>query len=114
MPPRQHSRFTFSEGRYDEDGRLYLTEPEPYGYRDLPDNIEHVVREGDTLWTLAATYFGGRFPRPAGLWWILADFQPEPIHDPTLALVSGSVLIIPSPETVRTRIFSERRRRDAR
>lgn len=82
---------------------------EPYRFRVFADNVEHVVREGDTLWTLAHRYYLG-VERPAGLWWIIADFQPQPIHDPTLALVPGAVLVIPSLRTVQEEIFSERRR----
>ena len=82
---------------------------EPFRYRDLPDNREHIVREGDTLWNIAARFYRG-LPRPAGLWWIIADFQSDPIHDPTVALTPGRVLSIPSLSTVQTEIFSESRR----
>lgn len=101
--------YSFSEGRKDSDGKIYLTEPEPFAYEDLPDNLEHVVRDGETLYSLAGRYFRN-FKRPAGLFWVIAGFQPEPIHDPTIALRKGSVLIIPSELTVQTRVFSERRR----
>lgn len=83
---------------------------EPFRFKAFEDNREHVVREGDSLFTLAGQYFE-REPRACGLWWVIADFQPEPIHDPTLALEVGRVLMIPSMRTLTEEVFSERRRR---
>ncbi len=109
MPPRRYSRYTFCEAVLDDNGCLFLTERQPYRYRALADNRQHVVNEGDTLFTLAGRYFAP-LPRPAGLWWIIADFQLDPIHDPTLVLESGRVIVIPSLRTVTEEIFSEARR----
>ena len=108
MAPRLFSRFTFSEGLQDADGLLFLTDNAPFLYQDLLDNEEHVVKQGETLWSLSARFFPS-FPRPAGLFWIIADFQPEPIHDVTIRLRDGQVLIIPSELTV-DEVFSENRR----
>lgn len=110
MPPRLHSRFMFETATEDEDGDLLLSEPEPFRYLALRDNRAHVVGVGDTLWNLAARYFRG-IPDPAQLWWVIADFQPEPLLDPTITLVEGSTLIIPSVATVVSRLFSEDRRK---
>lgn len=109
MPPRRFSRFTFSSGVLDDDERLFLTERDPFRFRALADNRQHVVKEGDTLFSLAGRYFAS-LPRPSGLWWIIADFQPDPIHDPTLALDIGRVVLVPSVRTVIEEVFSERRR----
>ncbi len=95
MPPRVGSRFSGSLGVRDELGRLYLTEREPLEYRDFPDNGTHTVRQGDTLFGLAGRYFA-RLERGCGYWWAIADFQPEPIVDPTIELQVGSELVIPS------------------
>jgi hypothetical protein len=111
MPPRRLSRFTFSAAVLDDAGRLLLTEREPYRFRTLADTRQHVVRQGDTLFTLAGRYFAP-LPRPAGLWWVIADFQPEPIHDPTLALDLGRLVFIPSVRVVTEEIFSEARRQE--
>lgn len=99
----------FSDGLKDEDDILFLTDEEPFAYEDLSDNRDHVVGVGESLFSLAGRFFRS-FPRPAGLFWVIADFQPEPIHDPTIRLKEGTVLIIPSELTVSTRIFSEDRR----
>jgi LysM repeat protein len=64
----------------------------------------YVVSEGDTLHGIAAKFYPslGVLPRisAANLWWVIADFQPNPIHDPTIKLVAGQRLIIPSTRTV--------------
>jgi hypothetical protein len=111
MPPRRLSRYTFTEATADL-GPLRLTEREPFGYRPLADNRTHLIAESESLWTLAARYFAP-FERPAGLWWVIADFQPDPILDPTRRLPVGGTLIIPSVRTVQELIFSDARRYEA-
>jgi hypothetical protein len=112
MPPRRFSRYTFSSAVLDEDERLVLTDREPFRFRALPDNRQHVVKEGDTLFSLAGRYFAP-LPRPAGFWWVIAEFQPDPIHDPTLSLEIGRVVLVPSVRTVVEEVFSEKRRQEA-
>jgi hypothetical protein len=109
MPPRRFSRYTFSAAVMDDDERLHLTDREPFRFRPLPDNRQHVVKEGDTLFSLAGRYFAA-LPRPAGLWWVIADFQPEPVHDPTLGLELGRLVVVPSVRTLVEEVFSEKRR----
>jgi hypothetical protein len=109
MPPRRFSRHSFTLGITDSVVRTLLTDRVTFQFRTLADNIQHVVEEGDSLYTLAAKYYRG-LPRPSGLWWVIADFQPNPVHDPTLKLEVGRVLIIPSLRTVQEELFSEERR----
>ncbi len=109
MPPNRFSRHRFETAQTDADGKLYLSERTHFPFRDLPDNRHHVVRQGDSWWTLAATYFAG-LPRPAGLWWAVADYQPTPCVDPTIALVPGTLVVVPSMRTVEEELFNERRR----
>jgi nucleoid-associated protein YgaU len=112
MPPRRYSRHTFTQGirlSADEQEPVFLTDRVTYAYRALADNRTHVVKDGDTLWNIAARYFRG-LPRPAGLWWVVADFQPDPIQDPTLRLETGRTLFVPSTRTLLEEILSERRR----
>ena len=111
MPPNVWGRDRFTSAVVDETGKLYLTEREPYGFRNIADNVTHVADEGDTLWTLAARYYQS-FERPAGFWWAIADFQPEPIHVPTVALEPGRQVIIPSERTLLEEILSEKRRKE--
>jgi hypothetical protein len=112
MPPRLYSRFTFCAAVIDDRGRLLLTEREPFRFRAFPDTRQHLVQQGDSLFTLAGRYFAP-LPRPAGLWWIVADFQPDPVHDPTLALEPGRLVFIPSVRVVTEELFAETRRQEA-
>lgn len=109
MPPRRFSRYSFVSLVLDDATELLsLTDREPFRFQDFTDNEAHMVREGDTLHSLANSRYKG-FVRPAGLWWIIADFQPAPIHDPTIALTPGRILFIPSQRTVSEEIFSASR-----
>lgn len=105
------SRYRFSTIHTDGLGRSFLGARPRFGYRDLPDNRAHTVREGDTLHRLAWRYFRP-LRRAELLWWIVADFQPEPIHDPTQPLEPGRVLLVPSIRTVQELILTEARRRE--
>ena len=110
MPPNRFSRHRFSLGFPDDAERLFLSEAVPYAYRDLPDNIQHSVKEGDTLFNLAGRYYAS-MPRGAGFWWAIAQFQPNPIIDPTVRLTPGSVVVVPSLATLQNEILNERRKR---
>lgn len=112
MPPRKFSRHTFTLGIMNDDDpseRLFLTDRNRFLFQERGDNIQHKVSQGDTLQSLASRYFKG-LPRPAGLWWAIADFQPEPIHDPTIQLTPGSIVVVPSIRTVLEDIFNAARR----
>lgn len=110
MPPRENSRHSFTSAQQDAVGRLFLSDRVPLRFENRPDNASHVVRAGDTLWRLAAKFYAplGRLPdrSAALLYWIIADFQPTPIHDPTVRLAEGTVLIIPSISTVLSRVLA--------
>ena len=110
MPPLRGSRHLFAEGRYDIDDALFVADRAPFAYRKISDSWRHLVMDGDALWSLAAKYYA-EFPRPAGLWWVIGDFQQPPIVDPTIALPSGSIVWVPSCRTVRERIFDPARSR---
>lgn len=111
MPPRVNSRYQFCQGVYDDDGNLFLTQPEPFGFVELADNRFHPVVVGDTLHGLAARYFPS-FQNPARLWWVIGHFQPDPIHDPTIRLTTGTNVVIPSERTLKERILNPARREE--
>jgi len=111
MPPRRFSRYAFCAAMLDNAARLFLTEREPFRFRERPDTRQHVVAQGDTLFGLAGRYFAP-LPRPSGLWWVIADFQPEPIFDPTLALELRRVVFVPSIRVVTEEVFAEARRQE--
>lgn len=110
MPPQVGSRYMFCTG-YRRDGEIFLGGREPFRYRPLIDNITHTLRAGESLFVLAGLYYAP-LPRACGFWWVIADFQDPPIHDPTLTLEPGTQLIIPSLTTLENVILSERRRRE--
>jgi len=111
MPPFVGSRHTFCLGVRGDSGRLQLTEREPYRYQSHADNRVHVAAEGDTLFTLAGRYFAP-LPRACGFWWAIADYQIDPIIDPTITLTPGRRIHIPSLRVLTDVILGEERRRD--
>jgi hypothetical protein len=111
MAPLVGSRHAFTRGARADDGRLFLTEREPYTFHAHPDTRTHLVTQGETLFELAGQYFAP-LPRACGFWWAIADFQPDPIIDPTLQLDVGRQLLIPSLRVLTDVILGEQRRRD--
>ena len=111
MPPQSGSRLGFCLGVLDDEGRRFLTEREPYRYRVFTDNRIHRVVGGETLFDLAGRYFAP-LPRACGFWWAIADFQPDPILDPTLALDEGTMVVIPSTRVLTDVVLAEARRRE--
>ncbi len=109
MPPRTLSRYLYSEGIKDPNDNTFLTDPVPFRFREAFDNRYHEAKQGDTIFNLAGSMFPS-FPRASGLYWIIADYQPIIIHDPTLRLTPGRTYIVPSERMVREEIFNEGRR----
>jgi hypothetical protein len=107
MSVYQGSRYGAVTGRVDAEGRRFLTERVPFRFQARVDNIVHVVTQQDTLFTLAGRYYRP-LPRPAGYWWAIADYQPNPIRDPTIQLVSSSVIIVPALRTLIEDILGRR------
>lgn len=89
------SRWSRSEAVVDDIGRVVLTEREPFVFREREDTRTHTVLPGDSLAVLAGDYFAP-LPRACGYWWAIAEFQVEPIVDPTQPLTVGRILTIPS------------------
>ena len=108
--PTRMSRYRFSLQLKDASSRPYLTEARTFRYRELADNRAHVVEAGDDIFQLAGRYFP-TLPDGDSLWWVIAHFQPEPIHDPTRPPAVGTVLVIPSERTVLEQVLSEQRER---
>ena len=110
MPPRAGSRYSFCHAFQDGQGRWLLSDREPYRFHDHPDTRVHVVAQGDTLFHLAGRYFAP-LPRACGYWWAIADFQTQPILDPSLRLATGRRLFIPSLRVLTDVILGDPRRK---
>lgn len=104
------SAYQLSYETYDSKARLFTTEYEPYPYEDLPDNMEHTVMEGETWDDIANAYWSPIFQAGA-LWRFIADFQPTPVIDPFLKLQANTVVVVPSRNTLYTKILDLDRRR---
>lgn len=104
------SRYRYCIEYQDADENSYLDEREPFRYQEIEDNRFHRVVDGDTWWGIASLYFQG-FPRACGLWWLLCEYQPEPVIDPTIALAPGSIVVVPPMRLVRMEVFNSERRR---
>lgn len=109
MPLGDFSRHLFCQGLTDGSGNNYLSDRVPYRFVSRPDNRTHTVVEGDTLFSLADQYFAP-MENPWQFFWVIADFQPDPIIDASLVLAKGSTLIIPSVRLIVEEIFNESRR----
>lgn len=119
--PSYFSRYRFCTATADAQGRLFLSSPEPFGYQDLPDNTVHIATATDTWESLADRHFASLADQlatidmePSHLYWILADFQPDPrpdaADDTTLRIPAGTRLVLPSVGTVLDLVFNESRR----
>ncbi len=117
MPPRTNSRHIYSTAQTRDSNTaglpIFLSDRVPFRYRNLSDNRVVTAKTGDSLHRIAAKVYAplGQLPyiSAASLWWVIADFQPIPIHDPTLQLVAGEKLIVPSLRTVTEQILQRPR-----
>lgn len=87
-------------------GVVSLTPRTPFRFRDRVDTIVHLATTGDSLHSIAARYYGTISSTPERLWWVLADFQPAPVIDPTLALEEGRFIYVPAPAVVQSEVLS--------
>lgn len=90
-------------------GKLILRDRTPYVYRDSQMNINHTAKSGDTWWSIAARYYYAISDRPAGLWWIIKDYQPVPVVDGTVSIQPGTLVIVPHPSDVITDVIGAER-----
>jgi len=99
------SPYNLAEIVQDANQRLSFALRNRLLWEDLEGVRAHVVKEGDTLWNLALRYYGSVGQGDgARLWWTIADFQSEPINDPTIQLQPGEIILIPPLPAVQTAI----------
>jgi hypothetical protein len=89
------SRYIQADLLRDTAERIHTGSRPRYVFADIDDITMHVIEAGDTLHSLADLYYGSENSNSATYWWLIADFQPEPIQDPTIALEPGDIILIP-------------------
>lgn len=104
------SRYRNSYESVDPDGYHYLAEYEPYGFEDLTDSTTYEVREGDHWQGIAGAKFAP-LARAHRLFFVIMDFQPDPPLDPSVPPEPGTVIVVPSRHTARTKALASDRRR---
>ncbi|NIO74655.1 MAG: hypothetical protein GTN69_01910 [Armatimonadetes bacterium] len=105
----EDSRFRNVPTLTDPDGRLVTAERVPFRYEDREDNHRITVSEGKSWEDLAERLYAHISERACGLRWILHDFQPTPIVDPTIPPRPGSVVFAPSDIVVLNEILGQPR-----
>lgn len=111
MAVYRFSRYTTSQIITTRNDKLIISPRKVYRYKAFVDNIDHTVREGETIEDIVDLRYPN-FPNASQLYWVLCDFQKVPILDPTLPLTPGSIVVLPSSHTLRTVIFSPERSKD--
>jgi hypothetical protein len=93
--------------RYDlcwevKEGNKFITlDRSPWNFQKFEDTTIHICKGGEMIWEIAAQYYKDIFERPSMWYWIIADFQPSPILDATLAMQQGQKVYIPSERVIR-------------
>ena len=95
-------RYLFCIETTDANGNLILSKRVPYRYKELGDNIIHTSLEGESIQDIAQIFYGKLYGQreSRNMFWIICDFQPQPILDCTLTMEAGQKIIVPSPTTV--------------
>lgn len=110
MKQTLESRYSSDDLELLEDGTVALGEREPYHFRNRDDNLIHTAAQGDTWDSLAEVYYSAISDRPCGLWWIIAEYQPTPVVDPTVPISPGRKVVIPAPIVVVVEVLRGDRR----
>lgn len=99
------SRFRCAELIRTDDGYLHWDLRRTLEYLGHEDDIAHEVQPDDTWHSLAYKFYGTEFGG-ANLWWVIADYQPEPVLDPTVLPTPGDIVMIPAPSIIQDFILS--------
>jgi len=88
-----------------EDSTIVFTLPERVGYEYDDDITIHIVSDGERLYDIAQFHYKDTAIAPWDLWDMLAQFQPEPILDPSVPLPSNMEIYIPSADFIEDAFF---------
>ena len=111
-PTSPLARSFFCTAQQDADANWFLSDRVPFRFVEREDTVAHTASAGDTWWSLAGRYYAGVPDAASLLWYVIADFQPAPVVDPTIAILPGTIVYVPSLQTVLMEIVSEARRDD--
>jgi hypothetical protein len=92
-------RIDDSPGGIDDNAVVWQV-PERLPFENRPDNIIHIVTRGERIYDLAQFYFSHFVPNAVDLWEVIAQFQPEPIIDPSVPLTPNREIYIPSKDYI--------------
>lgn len=108
MPPQKNSRYSYCLG-IKRSGKLWLSSMTPFRYREYSDTRIHQTVENETLDQIAERYYGDDGWK---WWWVIAQFQPNPIVDPTVAFDAGVTIYVPSMKIISQVIMNPSRRKE--
>ena len=80
----------------------YMSLHEPVRFQERDDNLTFTARKGDRLDHIAVVFY-----RDPKLFWVLADYQPNPIMNPMLPLEKGRIIYGPSLERLQQEILNQ-------
>ena len=99
------SRYAAAEIFIEADGRTSTGLPPPVYYVDRADTIVYRADVGDSWARIASRHYRGIHRRPEHLWWVLCNFQPQPVLDPTVPPQPGDLVHVPAPGFVQAEIL---------
>jgi hypothetical protein len=100
--PERRARVITDEGKLVSGKTVeYMSLHDPFRYQERDDNLTYTARRGDRLEHIATVFY-----RDPQLFWVLADFQPNPILNPLLPLEPGRVIYGPSVEVLEREILN--------
>lgn len=91
------------------DGLTFMLDREPLYFQPRSDNKRIVAEKGDTWWSLAAKHLSA-LRNPEQFFWVLCDYQPTPILDPTVDPTPGAIVFIPDEDFFMSTYFADSRR----
>lgn len=98
----ENSRHNFAKRYVFTESKIFREPRRRINFVERTDSRLYTIKQGDSLFNLAHRFYRS-FDRPAGLWWVLMDFNN--IADPTQNLTPGDTIVIPSDDFIREQVF---------
>lgn len=96
------SRYSRADIKIDENNTRYIDwfGDIKFDVSSFEDNVEHIVRQGDSVFSVASEYYGSQ-----RYYWVVC--RSNVIFNPFKKLIAGESLILPSAKTFNTEILQE-------